>query len=47
MTFPADATNDIIQKNVLSDERTAKYLDGKQIVKVIVVPKRLVNIVIK
>jgi len=32
---------------VRSDERTAKYVEDKQIVKVIIVPKRMVNIVIK
>ena len=47
MTFPADASNDDIQKAVLADEKAAKYIDGKQIVKVIVVPKKIVNIVIK
>ena len=47
MTFPADATNDDVQKAVLADERAAKYIDGKQVVKVIVVPKKIVNVVIK
>ena len=45
--FPADAKNDEVQQAVLDDERSAKYLEGKQIVKVIVVPKKIVNIVIK
>jgi leucyl-tRNA synthetase len=45
--FAADATNDDITSAVLSDERSAKYLEGKQIVKTIVVPKRIVNIVVK
>ena len=47
MTFPADASNEDIQKTVLADEKALKYIDGKQIVKVIVVPKKIVNIVIK
>lgn len=47
MTFPADTTNDDIQKTVLADEKAAKYIDGKQVMKVIVVPKKIVNIVIK
>ena len=46
-TFATDATNDDIQAQTLADERTAKYLEGHQVVKVIVVPKRIVNIVIK
>lgn len=45
--FPADAQNDAIQKEVLEDERSQKYLEGKQVIKVIVVPKKIVNIVIK
>ena len=47
MTFPSDASNEDIQKTVLADEKALKYIDGKQIVKVIVVPKKIVNIVIK
>ena len=45
--FPADATNDAIQQAVLSDEQSQKYLDGKTVVKVIVVPKKIVNVVVK
>lgn len=45
--FVADATNDEIQAAVLADEQSAKYLDGKTVVKVIVVPKKIVNVVIK
>ncbi len=47
MQFPADADNQTIEQAVRADERTAKYTDGKQIVKVIIVPKRMVNIVVK
>ena len=45
--FPADATNDAIQQAVLADEQSQKYLDGKTVVKVIVVPKKIVNVVVK
>ena len=45
--FPTDATNDAIQAAVLADEQSQKYLDGKQVVKVIVVPKKIVNVVVK
>ena len=45
--FAADATNNEIQAAVLADEQSAKYLDGKTVVKVIVVPKKIVNVVIK
>ena len=47
MLFAADADNATIEAAVRADERTAKYTDGKQIVKVIIVPKRMVNIVCK
>ena len=47
MEFPADAASDTIQETVLADERSIKWIDGKNIVKVIVVPKKIVNIVIK
>ncbi len=46
-TFAADADKDTIEKKTLADERCAKYTDGKKIVKVIVVPKRIINIVVK
>ena len=45
--FPADAKNDDIQAAVLADEQSQKYLDGKQVIKVIVVPKKIVNVVVK
>ena len=47
MQFAADADNATIEQAVRADERTAKYTDGKQIVKVIIVPKRMINIVCK
>lgn len=46
-TFAADATKEFMEKAVLEDERSQKYLEGKSIVKVIVVPKKIVNIVLK
>ena len=47
MEFAADADNKTIQETVLADEKAAKYIEGKQIIKVIVVPKRMVNVVVK
>lgn len=47
MDFPTDADNATIEQTVLADEQTKKYMDGKQVVKVIIVPKRIVNIVLK
>ena len=47
MAFPANATNAEIEQAAMKDERAAKFLEGKQVVKVIVVPKKIVNIVVK
>ena len=45
--LPADVTKEDAEKAALADERTAKYTEGKQIVKTIVVPGRIINIVVK
>ena len=45
--FPIDATNETIQQEVIADERSEKWMEGKQIAKVIIVPKKLINIVLK
>jgi leucyl-tRNA synthetase len=47
MEFAADADNKTIEEAVLNDERAKKYLEGFQVAKVIIVPKRMVNIVLK
>ena len=47
MEFPADADAATIEQAVLADEQTPKYVGDLHIVKVIVVPGRIVNIVIK
>ena len=47
MTFPTDASKEDIEKAAVNDERSLKYTEGKTIVKVIVVPKKIVNIVYK
>ena len=47
MNFAATASSDEIQAITLQDERTIKYIDGKTVVKVIIVPKKIVNIVLK
>ena len=45
--FPADADNATIEAAARGHELTPKYLEGKQIMKVIIVPKRMINIVCK
>ena len=47
LDFAADATKEAIQEATLASEQAQKYLESKQVVKVIVVPGRIVNIVIK
>lgn len=47
MEFAANADNKTIEEAVMADPRSPKYIDGKQVVKVIIVPKRMVNIVCK
>ncbi len=44
---PRDAPEDELKAVVLANERVKSYVDGKSIVKVIVVPNKLVNIVVK
>ncbi|MDJ1485197.1 leucine--tRNA ligase [Cytophagaceae bacterium YF14B1] len=46
MTFPADALPADIEQSVLAEETVQKWLEGKAPKKVIVVPKRIVNVVI-
>lgn len=47
LDFPADATKDTIEQEVMQSEQAKKYLEGMQVVKVIVVPRKIVNIVLK
>ena len=47
LDFPADATKDAIEQEVMQSEQAKKYLEGMQVVKVIVVPRKIVNIVLK
>jgi leucyl-tRNA synthetase len=42
-----DASGELLEKMALSDPKVREYVDGKQVAKVIVVPKRLVNVVVK
>ena len=44
ITVPAGTPEDIIREQALADESTRKFIQGKQVRKVIVVPGKLVNI---
>jgi leucyl-tRNA synthetase len=46
MTVPADISEEDMKARALAAENAARYLEGKQIRKVIVVPGKLVNIVV-
>jgi len=46
ITLPSDMPSDEIQKTVLGNAEVAKLIEGKQIKKFILVPKRLINIII-
>ena len=44
---PTDASKDDIEAIAVADERVASLIDGKNVVKTIVVPGRMVNLVVK
>jgi len=46
IVIPADASDDIIRNTALSDPGVIRNMDGKASRKIIIVPKRLVNIVV-
>jgi leucyl-tRNA synthetase len=47
ITVPADASSDTIKEEALADPKVRGFLSGKEIQKVIQVPRRLVNIVLE
>jgi leucyl-tRNA synthetase len=44
--FPVDMPNSEIEKAVLADERSSKWIEGKTVRKFIIVPKRIINVVL-
>ncbi len=46
ITVPVDADNTAIQSTALADENVQRFMEGKPAKKVIVVPRKLVNIVV-
>ena len=42
-----DTPEEELKEKAINDEKVSKHLEGKEIVKVIVVPNKIVNIVIK
>ena len=47
LDLPVDMSKEDIEKTALSAPEAAKYLEGMQVVKTVVVPGRIINIVIK
>ena len=47
LKVPADISEIELKEAALSDEKTRKHIEGKEVVRTVVVPKRLVNIVVK
>lgn len=47
MQFATDVDEESIKQAVINDEKARKYIEGNAVVKVIVVPKRIVNVVLK
>ena len=45
-TLPIDLPASDVEKEVLTDERTQKWLEGKSVKKMIVVPGRIINVVV-
>jgi leucyl-tRNA synthetase len=47
LELPLDFNNKQIEEAVLANENTTKWIEGKEILKIIIVPKKIVNIVVK
>jgi leucyl-tRNA synthetase len=44
---PIGASNELIEQRALADDKIRQFLEGKQVVKIIVIPGKLVSIVVK
>jgi leucyl-tRNA synthetase len=44
---PADASEDLIREGAIADEKIRAAIHGKQMVKAIIVPGKLVNLVVR
>jgi leucyl-tRNA synthetase len=47
VTVSRDATRDAVQQAALADEGIARHVAGKEVIKIIHVPNRLMNFVVK
>ena len=46
LELPVNISKEEIEKEVLKNEKTLKYLEGKTPKKIIVIPRKIVNIVL-
>jgi leucyl-tRNA synthetase len=46
LNFPSDMAKEEIEKQVLANDQVIKWMEGKELKKIIVVPKRIVNVVV-
>ncbi len=47
VTVPREIDQSALEKMVMENERILRFIDGRQIVKVVLIPQKLVNIVVK
>lgn len=47
VSVSADASDEAVQATALNDQNVVRHIEGKTIVKVIVIPGKLVNIVVR
>lgn len=45
--FPLDADRPTMEAAVLADERATKWTEGREVVKIILVPKKIINVVVR
>jgi leucyl-tRNA synthetase len=45
LVLPADAEEEALRAAALKDSRVEPWLEGRQVIRIVVVPKKLVNIV--
>ncbi|HUQ50412.1 MAG TPA: leucine--tRNA ligase [Terriglobales bacterium] len=47
VSVPVDSADDMVRERAFADEKVKAFMDGKELVKAIIVPNKLVNIVVK
>ncbi|GJQ60359.1 MAG: leucine--tRNA ligase [Candidatus Scalindua sp. AMX11] len=47
VTVESEISEDVLKMRIMKEERICELLDGKEVLKIIIIPKKIVNIVIK